>query len=157
MRAHDRLQQRRPSDVTSQGWFHDIPADRPTLIIAEGLTPYLEPSKGKRLFRDLVEYFGTSTDKEVRQNHIIFDTLGSLSVRLTSYIPALRSSRSAFRWGIDDPREVEDTHPRLQLVDRILWKEYMDLHPPFFGRYGTMAASVLPLFKKNIQFWRFRF
>lgn len=144
----------RTLDVAASGWFRDLPADRPTLIVAEGLTPYLEPEDGKAMLRDLVEYFG---GREGHGGQLLFDSLGSLSVNLTSFIKALRSSGSAFKWGIDEPDEITSLHPRLELRDRIQWREFMDSHPPFFGPYGTPMASILPSFEKNIQFWRFDF
>lgn len=147
----------RTLDVTKEGWFRDVPADRPTLIVAEGLMPYLEPEQGQKLIRDLVQYFGSGENGDGHKGQLVFDTLGSLSVRLTGYIKALRTSRATFKWGVDEPEQIRELHPKLQLKDRVLWKEYMDGHPPFFGKYGTMAASVMPSFQKNIQFWRFDF
>ncbi|KAK8088562.1 O-methyltransferase domain protein [Apiospora hydei] len=143
----------RTLDVSAPGWYRDIPADRPTLIIAEGLTPYLEPKDGKAMIRDLAEYFGSSE----HGGQLIFDSLGSLSVNLTTFIKALRSSGSAFKWGIDDPEDITALHPRLVMRDRIQWRDFMDSHPPFFGPYGTPMASILPSFEKNIQIWRFDF
>ncbi|KAH8201956.1 hypothetical protein TruAng_003869 [Truncatella angustata] len=147
----------RTLDVTNEGWFRDVPADRPTIIIAEGLMPYLVPEEGQKLIRDMVEYFGGGVADNGHKCQIVFDTLGSLSVKLTSYVKALRTSRAQFRWGVDEPEQLLLIHPQLKLRDRILWREYMDSHPPFFGKYGTIAASVLPSFDKNIQFWRFDF
>lgn len=142
----------RTLSVADEGWYRDIPADRPTLVIAEGLFMYLEPDVGRRAIRDLVEYFGGGGPGQ-----LAFDTLGSVSVLLTSYIKALRTSRSVFRWGVDEPHEIETLHPNLRLRDRVLWREFMDSHPPFFGHYGTTIASYMPSFSKNIQFWRFDF
>ncbi|KAI0006655.1 S-adenosyl-L-methionine-dependent methyltransferase [Xylariaceae sp. FL0662B] len=147
----------RTLDVTREGWYRDVPSDRPTMIIAEGVMPYLEPEEGQKLIKDLVEYFGGSEQGGGCRCQLVFDTLGSLSVRLTKHIKALRSSRAMFKWGVDEPEQLLGIHPRLQLKDRILWREYMDGHPPFFGKYGTALAAVMPSFNKNIQFWRFDF
>ena len=142
----------RTLSVAEEGWYRDIPADRPTLVVAEGLFMYLEPDDGRRAIHDLVEYFGRGG-----AGQLAFDTLGSVSVLLTSYIKALRTSRSVFRWGVDEPHEIEALHPRLHLRSRVLWRDFMDSHPPFFGHYGTTLASYMPSFSKNIQFWRFDF
>ncbi|KAK9424371.1 putative S-adenosyl-L-methionine-dependent methyltransferase [Seiridium unicorne] len=133
----------RTLDVTNKGWFRNVPADRLTLIIAEGLMPYLEPEQGQKLIHDLVDYFGApSTETDLR---------------LTGYIKAPRTSKTAFKWGVDEPEQIQELHPRLALKDRVLWSEYMSSHPPFFGKYGTEAASAMPSFEKNIQFWRVDF
>lgn len=41
------------ASVTDPEWVADIPADRPTLVVAEGLTMYLEPEAGRALLRRL--------------------------------------------------------------------------------------------------------
>ncbi|KAK9784127.1 putative S-adenosyl-L-methionine-dependent methyltransferase [Seiridium cardinale] len=141
----------RTLDVTNEGWFRNVPADRPTMIITEGLVPYLEPEQGQKLIHDLVDYFGGPSTETGRKSQLVFDTLGSLSVRLTGYIKAPRTSKAALRWGVDEPERIQELHPRLAFKDRVLWSEYMSSHPPFFGKYGTAAASAMPSSEKNIQ------
>jgi len=41
------------SSVTAPSWLAQVPADRPTLIVAEGLTMYLKPEEGHELMRRL--------------------------------------------------------------------------------------------------------
>ncbi|KAM0809719.1 putative S-adenosyl-L-methionine-dependent methyltransferase [Seiridium cardinale] len=141
----------RTLDVTNEGWFRNVPADRPTMIITEGLVPYLEPEQGQKLIHDLVDYFGGPSTETGRKSQLVFDTLGSLSVRLTGYIKAPRTSKAALRWGVDKPERIQELHPRLAFKDRVLWSEYMSSHPPLFGKYGTAAASAMPSSEKNIQ------
>jgi O-methyltransferase involved in polyketide biosynthesis len=45
------------SSVLDPEWRESLPADRPTLIIAEGLVFYLKPEAGAGMFRDLTEHF----------------------------------------------------------------------------------------------------
>ena len=44
------------ASVTDPGWLADVPADRPTLMIGEGLTMYLTEEDGVALFRRVVEH-----------------------------------------------------------------------------------------------------
>ena len=44
------------ASVTDPAWLADIPADRPTLMIAEGLTMYLTEADGVALLRRIVEH-----------------------------------------------------------------------------------------------------
>ncbi|KAK8091113.1 hypothetical protein PG994_000618 [Apiospora phragmitis] len=76
----------------------DIPTDRPTLVLMEGLTPYFDEATGKRLVRRLAEHFSSSSSS-------------SSSITIT------RATGSTFAWGFDDPRELERLHPRLRLRD----------------------------------------
>lgn len=138
----------RTLDVTKEGWLSDIPADRPTLVIAEGLSMYLEPAEGERFFKDVAAHFGGG--------EIVFDTLGSLTTRFSSAVKILRSSGSAFKWGIDDPREhIEHLDPKLRLKEQVLWGDILESHPPIFGEFGTSIASLFPRFKYNLQLLRF--
>ncbi|ROW10337.1 hypothetical protein VMCG_01782 [Cytospora schulzeri] len=136
--------------ITKEGWLDDIPADRPTLVIAEGLLMYLEPAEGEKIFKDVVGHFD--------QGEIFVDTVGSLTTRFTSVVKILRSSGSVFKWGIDDARkQIEPLHPKLRLKTQISWGAFMKSHPPVFGELGTSIASLFPRFKNNLQLLRFNF
>lgn len=140
----------RALDITKEGWLSDIPADRPTLVIAEGLLMYLEPAEGEKIFKDVAGHFD--------QGEIFFDTVGSFTTKLTSVVKILKSSGSAFQWGIDDPRkQIEPLHPKLSLKEQIVWGDFMESHPPVFGEFGTSFASLFPRFKYNLQLLRFNF
>lgn len=135
-------------------WLRRIPADRPTLIIMEGLTYYLEPDKGVRLFQRLLGHFS--------HGNLVFDTLGSLGVVFTHLLDPGRKVDARFRWGINDAGEIKKLDPRLVLRDRIFSHDYMDAgpfakgYPPMFGGW-TPLISLLPGFKKNGQFLHFEF
>ncbi|KAI0476393.1 hypothetical protein GGR56DRAFT_467814 [Xylariaceae sp. FL0804] len=45
------------ASVTEDLWLADIPCDRPTCIVAEGLLPWLTPEQGTSMIRRFVEYF----------------------------------------------------------------------------------------------------
>lgn len=107
----------RTLDLSNSGWIRDLPADRPALIVAEGLLYYLEPETVQRLFFDVAEFFSGG--------QIVFDKLGMLSVTLTSWVEFLKSSKSVFTWGVDKPEMVEEFHPKLKLQDCVHKSEYM--------------------------------
>jgi O-methyltransferase involved in polyketide biosynthesis len=86
------------SSVTDEGWLDRIPADRPVLIIAEGLLPYLTPEEARVLVRRLTAHF--------RTGEFLFDGLASWMVRLNK----------AFRW---DGSGVERWDPLLTLAERV--------------------------------------
>lgn len=112
----------RTLDLSHTGWARDIPTGRPTLVIAEGLLYYLPPEMVQNIFAEVVEYFG--------QGQIIFDKLGTLSITMTSRVKFLRSSRSLFKWGVDEPTEIEAFHPRLKLKDCVDKSSFMVSHHP---------------------------
>ncbi|ROV91356.1 hypothetical protein VMCG_09673 [Cytospora schulzeri] len=143
--------------VTVDNWLGDIPHDRPTLIIAEGLLMYLEPEQSRKVIRDVVDYFGLG-------GQIIFDVLGTVLQKHTSQVQWLKSSGVRFSWGVDDPKEIEEIHEKLKVVGSEHWNEYMKVErriscaPPWFGGTATkMASKVLPSFNDFAQVMRFDF
>lgn len=108
----------RTLNVTEGRWWSDIPADRPTLVVAEGLFPYLSPAEAEAVIRGLLDYFG--------RGQLIFDTVGSLAVTHTKRANLLKPSGSRFRWGVDDARrDVLPFHEKLRLRDELRWHEFM--------------------------------
>lgn len=135
-------------------WLREIPNDRPTLIIMEGLLYYLEPEKGIQLIQRLLGHF--------THGNILCDTIGSISVTFTSLVEAFRNSDARLRWGIDDANDIRKLDSRLVLRDRVFIHEFMGTgwfakrYPPMFGGW-TPLISLLPSFKKNGQFLHFEF
>jgi O-methyltransferase involved in polyketide biosynthesis len=54
---HDRYRMIGPS-VTAPGWLDAIPTDRPVLVIAEGLFPYLTEGEVRQLLQRLTDHLG---------------------------------------------------------------------------------------------------
>ncbi|KAH8681798.1 tetracenomycin polyketide synthesis O-methyltransferase TcmP [Xylariales sp. PMI_506] len=142
--------------VTNESWLNDIPQDRPTLIIAEGLLMYLQPAQSKKVITDVVDYFEHGGE-------IIFDTLGTVLQKYTSQVQWLKSSKAAFTWGVDNYEEIVSLRPQLRLIDQRYWYEYMGVErkvsnsPPWFGNTITKLASILPSFNDFGQIMRFEF
>lgn len=145
----------RSLNVTEGRWYSDIPADRPTLIVAEGLFMYLTPDEAERVISGLLDYFGRGT--------LVFDTVGSLAVNHTKRANLLKPSGSKFQWGVDDARTVLGIHPKLRLTDQLRWYEFMgvepckDNAPPWFGPKAMTLAQLTSAFKDNGQVLRFEF
>ncbi|ROW12441.1 hypothetical protein VMCG_00824 [Cytospora schulzeri] len=157
--ARARLVPRPPEDyalrtlqITKPGWARDIPNDRPTLVIAEGLFPFLPPEAGGRILRDVAEYFGGGGE-------IVVDHVSPLVVRLSGAIKFLRTSGSRFHWGVDDPRrEIEVLHPKLRMKECLHWTDFMAEHPPIFGVVLTrMMGAFMPGWKSNLKLMRFEY
>ena len=135
-------------------WLREIPNDRPTLIIMEGLLYYLEPEKAIQLIQRLLGRF--------THGNILCDTIGSVSVVFTSLLEAFRNSEARLRWGVDDANEIRRLDSRLVLRHRVFVHDYMGTgwfgkrYPPMFGGW-TPLISLLPSFKKNGQFLHFEF
>lgn len=90
--------------VTDLHWLDGIAADRPVLVVAEGLVMYLSAKDGVVLFNRITEQFPSG--------QIVFDAYSRLTVRLINLavrLTTLRSKPTAtgtrvfLPWGIDDP------------------------------------------------------
>src|SRR3954454_4760192 len=89
------------ASVTDPGWLRQVPADRPVLIIAEGLLPYFPETDVRRLLQRLTDHFSSG--------ELIFDGVAPWLTRLAK----------AARWGIRDGREIERWNPRLRCVEQL--------------------------------------
>ncbi|KAI3401965.1 hypothetical protein diail_3939 [Diaporthe ilicicola] len=144
------------ANISDEGdpWLDEIPNDRPTLIIMEGLLYYLEPAEGIRLLQRLLGRFS--------HGNIVCDTLGSVCVVFTSLLECFRNSEARVRWGIDDANDIRKLDKRTVLRHRVFAHELMGTgwfgkrYPPMFGGW-TPLISLLPSFKKNGQFLHFEF
>lgn len=144
------------TDDDDDRWLAGLPTHKRTLVVMEGLTMYLSPEEGRRLFQRLLAWFP--------HGHIVFDTIGSLTAHFTSMLKAFRSTGANIKWGIDDAKEIErmDKTGRLRLVESVSLYDHMNTgflgknYPPLFGGWTPML-SVLPSFKKNGHFWHFEF
>lgn len=95
------------SSVTDPNWVADVPVDRPTIIVAEGLFPYLPAEEAPKLLRRLTAH--------LQCGELVFDGYSRLGLALLSWQPSVRVTGARLHWAINDPRELETEVPRLKL------------------------------------------
>ncbi|WP_410658460.1 class I SAM-dependent methyltransferase [Amycolatopsis sp. lyj-112] len=140
------------SSVTDFAWIDDIPADKPGLVIAEGLTMYLRPSEGEELLRRLIAHFPQGGE-------MVFDTFSRLGIKLQKLNPVIRKAGATLYWGIDEISELERLG--LTLVSKLDSTDYAtpevkDLLSPSM-RGQLWFAGLFPAFRKMGRILRFRF
>jgi O-methyltransferase involved in polyketide biosynthesis len=125
------------ASVVDDGWLADVPADRPTIAVFEGLTMYLHEADGRALLTRICDRFPTG--------QLAFDVYGTVGIRLQRLVPAVRRSGSRLHWGVDDPRALEALHPRLRLLDdlRSVDMPGVEEFPPL-GRLQMRLLAHLP-------------
>ena len=79
------------ASVTDPAWLADIPGDRPTLMIAEGLTMYLTEEDGVALLRRIVEHFPSG--------ELQFDAFNRLGIKSQWTNAVVRRSGATLYWG----------------------------------------------------------
>jgi O-methyltransferase involved in polyketide biosynthesis len=103
------------ASVTDPGWLADISADRPTLMIGEGLTMYLTEQDGIALLRRVVGHFGSG--------ELQFDAFNSLGIKSQVLNPVVRRSGSTLRWAINGPDDILAAVPGARLMAWQRWFE----------------------------------
>ena len=96
------------ASVTDPGWLADIPADRPALMIGEGLTMYLTEQDGTALLRRVVGRFGSG--------ELQFDAFNRLGIKSQWMNVIVRRAGATLQWGIDGPNEILRSVPGTRLL-----------------------------------------
>lgn len=94
--------------ITAPDWLEELPADRPAMIIAEGLFMYLEQYEVEKLLRRITAHFSTG--------EVAFDTFSRLGVRLLKMHPSIRATGAAMHGNVENPRQLENRVHKLKLI-----------------------------------------
>lgn len=98
------------ASVDDDHWLATVPADRPTLLLAEGLTMYLSEESVQRLFERLLNHFPNG--------ELIFDAYNAQGANMSRKEPTIQATGANIQWSIDDPKTLEQAHPRLKYVKK---------------------------------------
>ncbi|MBC9713360.1 class I SAM-dependent methyltransferase [Streptomyces sp. TRM66268-LWL] len=99
------------ASVTEPGWWDEVPADRPALVLAEGLLMYLSPDDVSRLVNRVVGHFPSG--------RLVFDAVVPWVRSVSGLHPALRRADTRFRWALHSPTSFARAHPPLRLLSDI--------------------------------------
>ncbi|KAI0914309.1 S-adenosyl-L-methionine-dependent methyltransferase [Ustulina deusta] len=131
------------ASATDESWIEEIPHDRPLLVVAEGLFPYLTPEEGMALLQRLV--------RRAASGCVVVDTVGTILTRYHSFMPLFRGTSVRMKWGVDDGEEVAKAHPRLRLAETVLFR---DLLPGMFASAAPPCLGVLTPVFSLLPSWR---
>lgn len=115
------------ADVATEGWLAEIPADRPAMVVHDGLVPFLSDDAFAALLRRLTGHFA--------YGETAFNSYTKLAVwtlersRIFGDVPGT---------GFNDPRAPERWVPGLRLLD-----ETFIVRSPEVAGYATTAARRL--------------
>lgn len=126
------------SSVTEPGWLADIPRDRPAMIVAEGLLPYLPEEEVPLLFEQLVRHCGSG--------EIVFDAYSPLGLKLIALQPSIRATGAVLQWALGDPAELERQVPGLELVTELTAYDPDGYDPEQIARMSWPARFAMQVF-----------
>lgn len=138
------------ASVTDPSWLAEIPADRPALFIAEGLTMYLTKDDGVALLRRVVDRFPSG--------ELQFDAFNTFAIRTQVINAVVRRSGSKLRWGIDGPGDILPAVPGTRLLSRVRWFQ-SDTFERLPAAYQVMGRvmSLVPATANMSQYHRYAF
>ena len=101
------------ADLTDAGWLDGVPADRPAMIVADGLMAFITGEAYKTMTRRLTEHFATG--------EFAFNAYTRFVMKIGNYSSTFKAmgARTAGE-GIDDPREPQSWGARLTLIEEML-------------------------------------
>jgi O-methyltransferase involved in polyketide biosynthesis len=97
--------------VTQTDWIEDMPSQTPVLVVAEGLSMYLDPAAGQQMFRRISEHF--------RSGVVVLDGMSRLGLNVGQLLLSRALGSGLLRWPLDHPRELEHAAPRLRCTHAI--------------------------------------
>lgn len=138
------------ASVTDPGWLADIPADRPALMLGEGLTMYLTEQDGMALLRRIVERFPSG--------ELQFDAFNRLGIKSQWMNVIVRRAGATLHWGIDGPDEILQAVPGTRLL---AWVSTFDADTfkrvPAAYRLMAKVMSWAPALRYMSQYHRYAF
>lgn len=93
--------------LSDLGWLSQIPTDKPTLVVAEGLFLYLRETDVLQLLRTITTQFPSG--------EIVFDAYSRLGLALASRNRMFRATGAIMRWSLAHPQELEALVPGMRL------------------------------------------
>jgi O-methyltransferase involved in polyketide biosynthesis len=138
------------ASVTDPAWLASIRDDRPTLMVAEGLTMYLTEGDGIALLRRIVDRFPSG--------ELQFDAFNWLGIKTQWTNAVVRRSGSTLYWAINGPDDIVTAVPGTRLLQWVPVFE-LDVFSRIGGGYGLMAAVMnrIPGVRTMAQFHRYAY
>ena len=140
-----------PSSATDPAWLQTIPADRPTLLLAEGVFPYLREDDGIALLRRVVERFPCG--------ELQFDAYSQFGIKASNKSNAvIRRSGATLQWAINEPEDIIRAVPGTRLLAAVsAFQTDTIARLPAVYRSITAAMALIPALRTMAQYQRYEF
>lgn len=126
------------SSVTEPGWLAALPRNRPAMIVAEGLLPYLPEAEVPLLLERLVRHCPAG--------EVVFDAYSSFGLRLIALQPSIRATGATLDWALDDPAALQRQVPGLKLVTELTAYDPDGYDPAQIARMSWPARFAMQFF-----------
>jgi len=130
-------------------FIKSLPNDRPTIIVIEGLTIYLEPEDGEMMVATMCTHFKTG--------EMMMDGVNWLVLATQRFFAYVRNTSSTLRWAIN-PEELENKHAPLKLLEApaLYTLDTMSRYPGG-ARFFMWLMSLFPATRNTIRYLHYGF
>ncbi|MET7462979.1 class I SAM-dependent methyltransferase [Nonomuraea sp. NPDC005501] len=139
------------ADLTTSGWLAAIPGDRPAMIVAEGLLPFMPGDSFQTMTRELAGHFPSG--------ELALNGYTRFAAWAMKYHPTIKALGIKAAQGFDDPREPESWGAGLELIEeQILTRApEVDRFPQPLRALTRLTARSTALSRQGARILRYRF
>jgi O-methyltransferase involved in polyketide biosynthesis len=138
------------SSATDQSWLDQIPADRPVLLMAEGISMYLTEDDGVALLRRAVDRFPSG--------ELQVDFYNWLAIKSQKTHTLVRRTGSTLHWAVDSPQAILSRVPGVRLLIAVTFFDASTFRRASAGfRLVGELVRVVPSLRRTLQYHRYAF
>jgi O-methyltransferase involved in polyketide biosynthesis len=140
------------ASLAGAGWTDEIPADRPTMLIADGLLAFVSEAEIVNVFRHIPQHFRTG---ELAMND--YGRVSSLSIAAMKIAFSAVGTQWKYR-GFDDARVPESWSPKMRLVEETSLSHVPEVDSyPTAARVSTRLMGMTKSGARTARILRYRF
>jgi len=138
------------TSATDPSWLDQIRADRPVLLLAEGISMYLTEREGVALLQHVVDRF--------RSGELQIDFYNWLTVRTQKTHKLQRQSGSTLFWAVNSPADILERVSGVRLLTAVTFFDATTFMrtSAAFRLAGRLVRAVPPL-RRTLQYHRYAF
>lgn len=138
------------TSATDPSWPDQIPADRPVLLLAEGISMYLTETDGVALLRRVVDRFDSG--------ELQIDFYNRFAIRSQKTQALTRRTGSTLFWGVNGPQDVLSKVAGVRLLAAVTFFDADTFdHAPAVYRVARRLSRTVPPVRTMAQYHRYAF
>ncbi|MFI9595454.1 class I SAM-dependent methyltransferase [Nonomuraea sp. NPDC052265] len=139
------------ADLTSSGWLAAVPGDRPAMIVAEGLLPFMPGDSFQAMTRGLTRHLPSG--------ELAINGYTRFAAWAMKYHPTIRVLGIKAAQGFDAPREPESWGAGLDLAEEQILTRAPEvaLFPQPLRALTRLTARSTALSRQGVRILRYRF
>jgi O-methyltransferase involved in polyketide biosynthesis len=138
------------TSATDPSWLDQIPADRPTLLLAEGISMYLTEHEGVAMLQHVVDRFPSG--------ELQIDFYNWLTIRSQKTHKLQRQSGSTLHWAVNTPADVLSRVSGVRLLTAVTFFDATTFSRASAAfRLARRLVRAVPPLRRALQYHRYAF